>query len=115
MGLNIDVYRNGSDSTNGGASANCKSICVVNIPGPFKPDHNKPAFKLVEGNLGTAVLKPLYEPKNMMGPCMGGNYGGTSDSRFGEAVEKILGHGFYGAIPIHDRFDTWEAYDYLSR
>ena len=32
-----------------------------------------------------------------------------------EAIEEMLGHRFYGAIPIHDRFDTWEAYDYLSR
>ena len=115
MGLHVNVYRNGSDCTNGGKSANCEWICVVNIDGPFEPDESAPAFMLEEGNLGTAVLRPVDGPENMMGPCMGGNYGGTSDSRFSEAVAKILGHSFYGAIPIHDRFDTWEAYEILSR
>ena len=106
MGLLVDVYKNGSDCTNGGASANCKTICVVNMPGPFKPDHNKPAFLLDTNHGGTVVLKPLYVPKNMRGPFMGGNYGGTSDSRFGATVEGYLGHSFYGAVPIHDRWEV---------
>jgi len=33
----------------------------------------------------------------------GGNYAATSDSRFGEAIEKLTGQDFYGAVPIHDR------------
>lgn len=26
-------------------------------------------------------------------------------SRFGRKIEEILGHKFYGALPIHDRFE----------
>ena len=54
-------------------------------------------------------------PLVQMGPVFDGNYAATCDSRFNKAIEEMLGHRFYGAIPIHDRFDTWEAYDYLSR
>jgi len=35
----------------------------------------------------------------------GGNYASTSDSRFGEAVEKIIGTRFYGAVAVHDRVE----------
>ena len=45
---------------------------------------------------------------------MGGNYAATSDSRFGEAVRKRIGPNFYGAVPIHDRFETPEQYRALS-
>jgi hypothetical protein len=36
---------------------------------------------------------------------MGGNYAATSDSRFSDKIEEMLGHGFYGAVPIHDRVE----------
>jgi hypothetical protein len=36
----------------------------------------------------------------------GGNYAGTSDSRFKDAVENLIGTRFYGAIPVHDRYET---------
>ena len=35
----------------------------------------------------------------------GGNYGATSDSRFSEKVEEMMGSSFYGAVPIHDRVE----------
>jgi hypothetical protein len=35
---------------------------------------------------------------------MGGNYGGTSDSRFNEAVQHITGFR-PGVVPIHDRYE----------
>jgi len=115
MGLLVSVYKNGRDSTAGGDSSKAVEICVINVPGPFEPDDHTPAFALVPNALNSVVLKPVHEPDNMMGPCFGGNYAATSDSRFDEAIEEMLGHRFYGAIPIHDRFDSWEAYDYLSR
>jgi hypothetical protein len=34
----------------------------------------------------------------------GGNYAGTSDSRFGEAVKEMIGHK-YGPVGIHDRVE----------
>ena len=33
----------------------------------------------------------------------GGNIASTSDSRFSQACERLLGHRFYGAVHIHDR------------
>jgi hypothetical protein len=49
------------------------------------------------------------EPHNgRVGPMMGGNYAATSDSRFSEAT------GQYGAIAIHDRYETPEQYISLS-
>ena len=39
------------------------------------------------------------------GSMMGGNYAATSDSRFSDKIEQMLGHHFYGAIPIHDRVE----------
>jgi hypothetical protein len=45
----------------------------------------------------------------------GGNFGSTSDGRFSEACRKLLGHDFYGAVPIHDRFESQAMYDMLSR
>lgn len=130
MGLTLRVYRNGMDCTGGGDSAHADSICVVNVDGPFEPTDSHPAFKLIAGALpGTAILVPAAFPApadgrwrgrrtkhdTLMGPCFGGNYAGTSDSRFDRAVEAITGARFYGALPIHDRFDTWEDHERLSR
>ena len=36
---------------------------------------------------------------------MGGNYGSTSDSRFKDKLEEMLGERFYGAVAIHDRVE----------
>lgn len=43
----------------------------------------------------------------------GGNYA-TGDSSFSAAIGKILGHNFYGAVSIHDRFETDEEARLLS-
>jgi hypothetical protein len=45
----------------------------------------------------------------------GGNFGYSSDSRFSEAVRELTGSPHYGAVPIHDRFDTPEDHEALSR
>lgn len=116
MGLRISVYRDGlGDCTNGGLSGQYKDICVVNADGPFEPDDQTPAFKLEENYGGSIKLVPVDQPEGVCGPMFGGNYGATSDSRFGEKIEEITGSRFYGAVAIHDRFETWEQYDQLSR
>jgi hypothetical protein len=51
----------------------------------------------------------------MVGPMFGGNYAETCDSRFQEALRKVTGARFYGAVPIHDRWDTPEDHEALSR
>lgn len=108
MGLLVDVYRNGDDTTLGGLSSKHNIICVVNADGPFDPSKEWPAFELVPNHGDSVALKPVMDtPKGAVGPMAGGNYGATHDSRFSEAIEGITGLGFYGAVAIHDRFESF--------
>jgi hypothetical protein len=118
MGLSVSVYRwDLGDCTNGGESSDVDSFCVVNIPGPFSPGTERPAFELVQGpgGQGHAILRPLQGRSGMVGPMFGGNFGYSSDSRFSEAVREVTGSPGYGAVPIHDRYDTPEDYAALTR
>lgn len=103
MGLLVTVYRNPEyDATGGGISAKVNQICLVNVPGPFAPRADAPAAVLeshVPGCLRVRFLECVGRP------MMGGNYAATSDSRFGEACRDLLGHDFYGAVAIHDRYE----------
>jgi hypothetical protein len=50
-------------------------------------------------------VKVIPEEAEGKWTMMGGNYAATSDSRFSDKIEEMLGHGFYGAVPIHDRVE----------
>jgi hypothetical protein len=120
-GLTLDVYKHGKyDSTNGGLSGKVDSITVVNL-GPdseiFEASDKAPAFKLVKNAYNTLKLVPVVGDAEGrgIGPMFGGNYAATSDSRFSRACEKLLGHSFYGAVPIHDRYETPAQYEALSK
>lgn len=124
LGLIVEVYRGArfGDSTNGGLSGRFSEITVVNLTeilgygcDIFEVKRDRPAFKLVKGALRSIILQPVDQPSGVAGPMFGGNYGASSDGRFGEACRKLLGHDFYGAVPIHDRFETWELNEMLSR
>jgi len=119
MGMTVSVFRWGlGDCTNNGVSAVAGSLCVVNVPGPFNPSPALPAVELVEGpgGRGHVILRPV-EAKNpgMVGPMSGGNFGYSSDSRFSEAIQKLTGSRHYGAVSIHDRYETPAEYEALSR
>jgi len=119
MGLTVSILRDPlGDGTNGGVSSTPIRACVVNIPGPFEPDDRHPALILIDRGRYGKVLYPAHKkdgrwtqltPSDKVGPMFGGNFAYSSDSRFGDAV------GFYGAVPIHDRFETQKEYDFLSR
>lgn len=114
MGLLAYVYRTGriSDCSNGGISASFHEVTIVNVEGPCDPSPAAPAVKLVPGAfVGTALIVPCNKPEGRIGPMMGGAYVATSDSRFSNAVERLTGHPFYGAVPFHDRFETQAQYD----
>ena len=105
MGLIVSVYKDAGsnyDCTMNGVTNRFTELCVTNVDGPFDPSDNCPAVKLVEGNLpGTVKIVP--EECEGKWSMMGGNYAATSDSRFSEAIETIVGGRFYGAVPVHDR------------
>ena len=106
MGLIINVFRNDNrDCTNGGVSSKAKELCVINAEGPFDPKEDDGVFpvKLIDhpGLPGTPLLVPTGGRKGMMG----GNFGYTSDGRFQDKIVELTGRRFYGAVPIHDRFE----------
>ena len=119
MGMTVSVFRWGlGDCTNNGVSAVAGSLCVVNVPGPFDPSAALPAVELVEGpgGRGHAILRPVEAKRpGMVGPMSGGNFGYSSDSRFSEAIQKLTGSRHYGAVSIHDRYETPDEYKALSR
>ena len=71
------------------------------------PCDEYPAAKLVKQTFGFgSSVKVIPEEKQKVNRLqMGGNYAATSDSRFSDKIEQMLGHHFYGAIPIHDRVE----------
>lgn len=118
MGLVADIYTSKAtsyDCTKGGISSKAKDVCIVNAEGPFEPTDDRPAVILRKGAFpGIVVAVPAVKvgnnvwremKKNGSTPMAGGNFISTSDSRFGEAVERITENVFYGAVALHDRFE----------
>ena len=110
MGINVSVYKDADsnyDCTCNGVTNRFTRLNVVNVDGPFDPSDDCPAVKLVKGNLpGTVKIVPVDELEKGSWTMFGGNYAATSDSRFSEAIEKIVGGRFYGAVPVHDRVEN---------
>jgi hypothetical protein len=108
MGMTIRIFRSDlGDGTNGGVSSYSRTLCVTNCEGPFEPSEGSPAVKLVmaEPIGGRKILRLIPECAEGKGTMFGGNYGSTSDSRFSQLCEKLLGSAFYGAVAIHDRVE----------
>ena len=112
----VFVYRDAEseyDCTNNGISNRYTRLCIVNVDGPFEPDNEMAAAMLVSNAYNSVKVVPARKDakgnwKSMAETChhmFGGNYCATSDSRWNTAIEKILGHRFYGAVPIHDRVE----------
>jgi hypothetical protein len=110
MGLIVSVLRDSDlgDCTAGGISSKFNKLTVINVPGPFDPTPDAPAAVLENGPLGSMKIVPVFKPEGTIGPMFGGNYAASSDSRFRKAA------GFYGAVAIHDRFESQEMYELLS-
>ena len=112
MGLLVDVFVNkyGVDCTNKGISSGVKTLCVVNVDGPFEPREDTPAVMLVNNHYNTVRIVPAVKLKSGWDSTdthtmFGGNYAATSDGRFIEKIEELTGNYFYGAVPIHDRIE----------
>ena len=113
MGLTVRIYRDGGDdATNGGISSKVEKLTLINVEGPFDPSFDAPAAILRVKTIGSRkhpYIEPVTVTKRgdllwLNGGMFGGNYAGTSDSRFGEAVAKMIGHK-YGPVGIHDRVE----------
>jgi hypothetical protein len=112
MGLYVSVYRDARDDydcTLGGISSQATQLCLINVSGPSQNSIDAPAAILESHVKGCLRIVPaeLDEHGNWVPKkgwyMMGGNYAATSDSRFSEACEALLGHRFYGAVAVHDR------------
>ena len=119
--LSMYVYKHiphlmeGYDPTNGGVTSTTDKI-FIECPGGYidieedDPRLMKPVFRNMFGR-EIVHLEPVNAPPQGHTPWMaGGNYAESSDGRVTDAL-----HGFYGAVSVHDRTETWELYEALSR
>ncbi len=118
-GITLEVLKGKYESTNGGLSSKVTEITLVGIGRDsevFEATDKAPAFMLEMHVRGCLRLVPVGDPRTSthIGPMFGGNYAAASDSRFRQACEKLLGTPFYGAVAIHDRFETPQQYRDLS-
>lgn len=111
--LPVYVYRSPrlGDCTNGGISASSDRLLLICEDGFVDAKTDDPTLlRLVKREFGGGVYLHA-EPVNpdrgekVLGPMFGGNYVSTSDSRFPSDYP----------IPVHDRYETQEQYDLLSR
>jgi hypothetical protein len=130
--LRIQVYTNPMyrGCSNHGITEEADHLTVVNIEGGAHcfPDSDAPPVLLVE-HCGNPILVPAVAdegewvplrqgglldifagPGTGAGPTMGGAYAGSTDSRFTESIKDITGRHFYGAVAVHDRFETRAAH-----
>lgn len=124
--LTVSIYRRtgrwlaDNDATNGGISRDAAQLTIVNIDGPdyIRPSDEFPAAMLVkhcpfgdlDGRRMVRVVPAVQGDGGEWQPApgwsmFGGNYAACSDSRFSEALRELLGVNFYGAVPIHDRYE----------
>lgn len=114
--LSVDVYRaNRCDCTNGGISSKYDRLYVLCEDGNYTIPDDDPPENLARVNKRHLFGQDVYSIEPVVAPdgvgwMMGGNYAGTSDSRF----SRMVG-GLNVAIPIHDRQESQELYDALSR
>ena len=120
--LYVTVFRAAGypDCTNNGLSARVNSAelfweCTHDEAIEWCKEHQKDPekqFILVDRKLwgeDHSYAEPLIKPTGKM-QVFGGNFLYTSDSRMYKTsgVAKL-------PIPVHDRFETWEEFDALSR
>ena len=115
--LPIYVYRQPAfgDCTNFGISSRYDELLCLCPDGFMDVDLDDPPENLVKivkrGIFGDAVyhIEPVAPPTDI-GWMAGGNYAATCDTRF----SRMIG-GMYGAVAIHDRQETKELHELLSR
>ena len=117
-GVRLSVLRDArGDFTGGGVSSQHADLWLVDVTLP--PRWTRPipeggvTVRLAQTVPGYWVLEPTIQPGDKVGPMAGGNYAIAKYGTDAQAWSSLLGH--VGAIPVHDRFETQEQYDALSR
>ena len=116
--------RAGADCTNGGITSEAEYIFMACDGGNHLVDVDDPhLFKLDINRIGKnrhPRLLPFKEVgEKVAGPMFGGNHAFSSDARLHEVLTFALlseaDAWLIGALPVHDRVETWEQYEVLSR
>jgi hypothetical protein len=105
-----DLYKS---SSNKGISETFDEVVVV----PEGETSDKPnAVRIVRRSIGSRTIfhaEPVNQPKNSVGPMSGGSYvalDGIISTMYPSFAAEL--EDFYGAINLHDRFET--ASEYIS-
>jgi hypothetical protein len=122
-GVSVSIYRSDlGDCTNRGITSPARSqdkIFVVFDEAVEQGNwdlvacKDNPKFvclKIVRRNIGGGLylhIEPMFDRGSGVGPMAGGNFVFTSDSRFRRVSQYPL--------PVHDRWETQEQFDILSR
>ena len=114
-GIIVNIYKTDHDCTNGGLSSKSTQALLVgeDVPEIFEDDGRLPVFVFTERNMFGRIYvyaQPILtaQQRSLVGPMFGGNFLYSSDSRFRERVNEY-------PVPIHDRFETKELNERLSR
>ena len=108
--LPVYVYRSGAlgDCANGGISS-CVDTLYLIVPDGFcdmpEEDPRVMEVKHIGEHAYVAPVHPFRAPDAVLGPMAGGNFVYSTDSRFPAEYP----------LPIHDRWESPELYDLLSR
>lgn len=116
MGLRFEIYR-ATYNSDLNVFRDKRSVTVMNISGPSEPSEESPAAIIIPGyRTGDVILVPARQ--NVRGEWIeegfdgvrqfGGTFAATSDSRRREQVP------FYGAVPIHDRVESYSLYQQMN-
>lgn len=130
MGVRANIVKHArGDTSNGGLSSRVDYVTVVNAPGSSEPNEEAPAVMLVRGaypGLVRMVEAELLDGRSpngpdwaerksatLIGPMFGGCYVACNGS-LASLVEAITGAPFYGAVALHDRWETTAEYAAMS-
>ena len=104
MSMLVFVYRNGNGSSTNGVSSRVDQLFATapGLEGPFKDTEWSNTLLINEDARGNLRLIPMdLINKN---PMFGGNFAGTSDSRWARYLEQRLGFN-PRVLPIFDRIE----------
>ena len=104
MGILVYVYRNNNgDSTNGGISSKEDSLVVPEVAGPFDDYPDADQLVIEHTQFGARLVPKLLVDAGTR-PMFGGNFAGSSDSRWSRYLENMLGYN-PRVLPIFDRVE----------